>query len=108
MPKDEGNGERYNISAGAVQSGAWIPPIRHSGVFGCCVGACAQAKIADFGLSMKKKSSGYLGTPFWMAPELLTMVSRESLERGSIEGGLHQVKQPYQSAVHPVGGRRWR
>ena len=30
-----------------------------------------RAKVADFGLSQKKKDLGTTGTPFWMAPELL-------------------------------------
>ena len=30
-----------------------------------------RAKVADFGLS-QKKSTGAAGTPFWMAPELLS------------------------------------
>ena len=29
-----------------------------------------RAKVSDFGLSQKRKS-GYIGTPYWMAPELL-------------------------------------
>ena len=30
-----------------------------------------RAKVADFGLSQKKPRKGAVGTPFWMAPELL-------------------------------------
>ena len=30
-----------------------------------------RAKVSDFGLSQKRKSLGYIGTPYWMAPELL-------------------------------------
>ena len=30
-----------------------------------------KAKVADFGLSSKRSSSGLIGTPYWMAPELL-------------------------------------
>jgi serine/threonine protein kinase len=37
-----------------------------------------QAKLADFGLTMKEKSSGFLGTPYWMAPELFHVGSKPS------------------------------
>ncbi|KAI2505827.1 guanylate cyclase [Fragilaria crotonensis] len=30
-----------------------------------------RAKVADFGLSLKKQAKGAIGTPYWMAPELL-------------------------------------
>ena len=40
------------------------------------VGSTFQAKLTDFGLSMKRKTNGYLGTPFWMAPELFVQVRR--------------------------------
>lgn len=38
-----------------------------------------RAKVSDFGLSAKRKS-GFVGTPFWMAPELLSggFITRES------------------------------
>ena len=32
-----------------------------------------RAKLADFGLSQKKTHCGFVGTPYWMAPELLAM-----------------------------------
>ena len=52
------------------------PPMLHNDLktANVLVGNNFSAKLADFGLSMKKKSSGFLGTPFWMAPELLSMV----------------------------------
>jgi serine/threonine protein kinase len=48
------------------------PPVLHNDLKtgNVLVGANFQAKLADFGLTMKEKSSGDLGTPFWMAPEL--------------------------------------
>ena len=39
-----------------------------------------RAKIADFGLSGKKKCLGATGTPYWMAPELLRRESGNSAE----------------------------
>lgn len=40
-----------------------------------------RAKVADFGLSQKKKIGG-TGTPFWMAPELL---QRESANTSALD-----------------------
>lgn len=39
-----------------------------------------RAKIADFGLSAKKKYLGASGTPYWMAPELLRRESNNTAE----------------------------
>lgn len=52
------------------------PPVLHNDVKAAnvLIGTNFCAKIADFGLCMNKKSSGFLGTPFWMAPELLKPV----------------------------------
>jgi len=57
------------------------PPILHGDLKSAnvLVDQNYRAKISDFGLSAKRRH-GYVGTPFWMAPELLkgSLTSRES------------------------------
>ena len=59
-----------------------------------------RAKIADFGLSAKKKYMGACGTPYWMAPELLRKESLNTAESdvysfGIILYELYSRKDPY-------------
>lgn len=56
------------------------PPILHNDLKSAniLIGSNFSAKIADFGLSMKTRSTGSLGTPFWMAPELFVKVRRST------------------------------
>ena len=59
-----------------------------------------RAKIADFGLSAKKKYLGASGTPYWMAPELLRRESTNTAESdvysfGIILCELYSRKDPY-------------
>lgn len=62
------------------------PPILHNDLktANILIGNNFSAKISDFGLCMKKKSTGFLGTAFWMAPELLNKVSALLLEESSV------------------------
>jgi len=60
-----------------------------------------RAKIADFGLSAKKKCLGATGTPYWMAPELLRRESGNSAESdvysfGIILYELYSRQDPYE------------
>jgi len=60
-----------------------------------------RAKIADFGLSAKKKCLGASGTPYWMAPELLRRESGNSAESdvysfGIILYELYSRQDPYE------------
>ena len=60
-----------------------------------------RAKIADFGLSGKKKCLGASGTPYWMAPELLRRESGNSAESdvysfGIILYELYSRQDPYE------------
>jgi class 3 adenylate cyclase len=59
-----------------------------------------RAKIADFGLSAKKKVLGATGTPYWMAPELLRRESGNTamsdvFSFGIILFELYSRKDPY-------------
>jgi guanylate cyclase len=60
-----------------------------------------RAKIADFGLSAKKKCMGVSGTPYWMAPKLLRKESMNTAESdvysfGIILFELYSRKDPYE------------
>jgi serine/threonine protein kinase len=66
------------IVSGMTYLHTTLPPVLHNDLktANVLIGSNFQAKLANFGLSMKKKSNGYLGTPFWMAPELLNLVNK--------------------------------
>lgn len=63
-----------------------------------------RAKVADFGLSQKKKVGG-TGTPFWMAPELLRKESHNTMASDVYSFGiiLYEVysrREPYEGEDH--------
>lgn len=64
------------VVSGMMYLHSATPPVLHNDLKSgnVLVGLNFTAKLADFGLSMKRKSCGFLGTPFWMAPELFTFV----------------------------------
>eukprot|EP00240_Pyramimonas_obovata_P000077 CAMPEP_0118924910 /NCGR_PEP_ID=MMETSP1169-20130426/2840_1 /TAXON_ID=36882 /ORGANISM="Pyramimonas obovata, Strain CCMP722" /LENGTH=1153 /DNA_ID=CAMNT_0006866059 /DNA_START=133 /DNA_END=3590 /DNA_ORIENTATION=- len=66
------------LISGMIYLHSTNPPVLHNDLktANVLVSANFQAKLTDFGLSMKKKSSGFLGTPFWMAPELFAQDSK--------------------------------
>jgi len=79
------------------------PPVLHNDLKSgnVLVGENFAAKLADFGLSMKRKSSGFLGTPFWMAPELLKHGCQPSVKTDVYSFGvtLYELltrKEPYE------------
>lgn len=58
-----------------------------------------RAKVADFGLSQKRKKSGAIGTPFFMSPELLRGESNSTASDvyalGIVFYEIYERKDPY-------------
>lgn len=65
-----------DIVSGMMYLHSSVPPILHNDLKSAnvLIGNNISAKIADFGLSTNTRSSGFLGTLFWMAPELFVKV----------------------------------
>eukprot|EP00238_Polyblepharides_amylifera_P001073 CAMPEP_0196572604 /NCGR_PEP_ID=MMETSP1081-20130531/2618_1 /TAXON_ID=36882 /ORGANISM="Pyramimonas amylifera, Strain CCMP720" /LENGTH=1072 /DNA_ID=CAMNT_0041889967 /DNA_START=195 /DNA_END=3410 /DNA_ORIENTATION=- len=62
-----------DVVAGMIFLHSSQPPVLHNDLKSgnVLVDESFHSKIADFGLSAKRRASGLLGTPYWMAPELL-------------------------------------
>ena len=62
-----------DISSGMRFLHCATPPVIHSDLKAAnvLIDSRFRAKVADFGLSQKKKVGGGGGTPYWMAPEIL-------------------------------------
>eukprot|EP00571_Detonula_confervacea_P002410 CAMPEP_0172315400 /NCGR_PEP_ID=MMETSP1058-20130122/25061_1 /TAXON_ID=83371 /ORGANISM="Detonula confervacea, Strain CCMP 353" /LENGTH=1336 /DNA_ID=CAMNT_0013029473 /DNA_START=176 /DNA_END=4186 /DNA_ORIENTATION=+ len=92
-----------DISSGARFLHAADPKVIHGDLKAAnvLVDSRFRAKIADFGLSAKKKYLGASGTPYWMAPELLRRESSNTAASdvysfGIILYELYSRKDPYE------------
>jgi len=97
------------IVTGMIYLHSTNPPILHNDLKAAnvLVGVDFQAKLADFGLSMKKKSKGFLGTPYWMAPELFKQGAKPTVKTDVYSFGitvfeLFTRSEPYTEHTDPA------
>jgi len=70
------------VASGVSHMHGFSPPVIHGDIKSrnILLDRHMSAKVADFGLSMKERTLGARGTPYWMAPELLTFNSQGDLD----------------------------